>query len=281
MEIVSFHPLIKAQINSSVAGKTILSPRQLRLIKKADAIILPQICPEFLYQAVREFQKPCFPDQEIRYKCQDKASQIRFFQANNIPHPKTLIFQNLQCLAEYLKKNSWEWGFPLVLKSCWAHEGDGVFVLMDEKDFFIKSPEIENKVSKHEPIITQSLVPTKGYVLRIVTFYKELIPYWKVGTGPIISIAKGAKIVENLFPELKEKGINSLKELKEKIRIDLSAIDMIFDMEKIIGPLWLEINFSFGRKGLGGSKKFYAHLLRAVKTWLKDLGLSPKVTLWV
>jgi len=279
MGIVSFHPLIKGKVNSSVAGKSVLTSRQLRLIKNADAVILPEICPKFLYYAVQEFQKPCFPDQRIRYECQDKLSQIRFFEVNRIPHPKTLIFPDLHSLMESTGKNSWELGFPFVIKLPWSHEGDGIFVIEDKDAFTIQLPQIQKKISKDEAVIAQKFVPTKGYVLRVVVFYDKLVPYWKVGKGPIISISKGAKVMRDLFPELKEKGMDSVKEVKSKIRVDLAALDMIFDMERPTLPLWLELNFSFGRRGLGGRRGFYDLLLRAVKTWLQDLALDPQVTL--
>jgi len=60
--------------------------------------------------------------------------------------------------------------------------------------------------------------------------------------------------------------------------INLAAVDFVFDLSKMDPePLFLEINYFFGRRGLGGMDAYYRMLFRAIKEWLKKMGLSPEI----
>jgi ribosomal protein S6--L-glutamate ligase len=74
-----------------------------------------------------------------------------------------------------------------------------------------------------------------------------------------------------MAPELTRKGIGCVQRFCEKTGIDLAAFDVLFDRSRQDPePLLSEINFLFGRKGLGGSASFHALLNQAVHTWLED-----------
>jgi ribosomal protein S6--L-glutamate ligase len=45
-------------------------------------------------------------------------------------------------------------------------------------------------------------------------------------------------------------------------------------MKKDPRPLFLEINYFFGRAGLGGSERFYDMLQTEIDNWLAGLGLQ-------
>jgi ribosomal protein S6--L-glutamate ligase len=45
-------------------------------------------------------------------------------------------------------------------------------------------------------------------------------------------------------------------------------------MKKDPQPLFLEINYFFGRAGLGGSERFYDMLQTEIDNWLAGLGLQ-------
>ena len=51
--------------------------------------------------------------------------------------------------------------------------------------------------------------------------------------------------------------------------VNLAAFDLVFPADDT-GPLFLEINYTFGRTGLGGSENFYLLLQEAVDRWLQD-----------
>jgi ribosomal protein S6--L-glutamate ligase len=60
----------------------------------------------------------------------------------------------------------------------------------------------------------------------------------------------------------------------------LAGFDFIFDERTLaagrVEPLMLEINYYFGRTGLGGSEAFYKILTAEVDHWLAGLGLQRK-----
>jgi ribosomal protein S6--L-glutamate ligase len=74
-----------------------------------------------------------------------------------------------------------------------------------------------------------------------------------------------------MAPGLTKKGIGCVRRFCEKTGIDLAAFDVLFDRSRQDpGALLSEINFLFGRKGLGGSPSFHALLKQAVHAWLED-----------
>ena len=84
-------------------------------------------------------------------------------------------------------------------------------------------------------------------------------------------------IDHNWRPDLQEKGHASARELAKKIGINLAAIDLVFPIAcKDPEPVFLEINYYFGRRGLGGSENYYSLLYEAVQDWLSEIGLDPE-----
>jgi len=63
-----------------------------------------------------------------------------------------------------------------------------------------------------------------------------------------------------------------VKQLISKTGLNLAAVDIIFRDNK--EPLLLEINYYFGRKGLGNSENYYYLLFDAIQKWLKEKGFS-------
>lgn len=274
--ILSFHPVIRANKNLSVAGQKALPKEYLQAIKASDAVILPQIAPKFLYEAVMEFNKPCFPDQALRFKWKDKSSQIHSFLHWGITFPKTELFEDVGALL----LGGVSIDYPFVIKSASEHEGRGVVLVKGEEDLLairLDPP----KCLLSGPILAQEFINGQGYVLRVVCLYKDQVAYWKWAESEIVSIAKRAKVIRDFRKDLIQKGIETTIALREKVRLDVAAIDMIYDMTNPEMPYWLEVNFFFGRKGLGGSRKYYGLLLKATKCWLRDVGLNPEVSLWV
>ena len=51
-------------------------------------------------------------------------------------------------------------------------------------------------------------------------------------------------------------------------KLNLAAFDLVFPPGET-APVFLEINYTFGRTGLGGSEKFYILLQNAVDHWLQ------------
>jgi len=65
--------------------------------------------------------------------------------------------------------------------------------------------------------------------------------------------------------------------LARRTGINLAAVDFVFPLSKEDPtPLFLEINYYFGRRGLGGMDAYYRLLFRAIQEWLKGMGLNPE-----
>ncbi|MBW2023415.1 MAG: hypothetical protein JRI51_11280 [Deltaproteobacteria bacterium] len=126
--------------------------------------------------------------------------------------------------------------------------------------------------------ITQDFVPCGARALRVVKIGGKVFSYWKISPDPkqvIATISHGARIDHNLSAPLQEKGKREAKDFCEKAQIDLAAIDLIFPEEcSEPRPLFLEINYYFGRRGLGGSERYYEILFEEVGKWLEERGLD-------
>ncbi len=278
--ILSFHPIIKAHKNIVVADKEGISNRVKRLIRGADAVILPQVAPFFLIETLLEYQKPHFPDQSLRIGWRNKVDQLNSFHLWGVDYPKTLVFEDLNSLFAHSTLLSQRPGFPFLIKSANEHEGNNILLVEDEKGL----EELYGKrqdIFLSSPLLVQEYIESQGYVLRVVTLYKDYVGYWKKGDSLVVNISKGAKIVEDFRPELIREGIESVRRVKTQTRLDLAAVDMVFSLKEPACPYWLEVNFFFGRKGLGGRHGFYKLLLSSVSHWLTDLGLKPEISLWV
>ncbi|MES0398087.1 MAG: hypothetical protein ABUK17_11185 [Syntrophobacteria bacterium] len=98
--ILSFHPCIDADVNVIVAGRAPGSEEET-LIKRADAVILPQGVRQDLYDLSLHYCSRVFPNYEHRYRHPGKIGDTLLFRTVGIPHPETFIFSSV---ADYLKR---------------------------------------------------------------------------------------------------------------------------------------------------------------------------------
>jgi ribosomal protein S6--L-glutamate ligase len=128
--------------------------------------------------------------------------------------------------------------------------------------------------------VSQEFIPSEGNVLRAVIIGKSVITYWKRPSRPgrvITTISRNAMIDHHWRPDLQEKGRKQALSLSEKTGINLAAIDFVFPVaDDDPAPFFLEINYFFGRRGLGGSEDYYRLLYQAVRDWLAENGLDPE-----
>jgi ribosomal protein S6--L-glutamate ligase len=110
---------------------------------------------------------------------------------------------------------------------------------------------------------------------------EKIITYWKRPKGRdqvITTIAKGALIDHNWRPDLQQKGKGLARVLAKKSGINLAAVDVVFPLSKEDPePQILEINYFFGRRGLGGVETYYSLVYGAIKEWLVKEGLDPNL----
>jgi ribosomal protein S6--L-glutamate ligase len=128
--------------------------------------------------------------------------------------------------------------------------------------------------------VTQDFIPSNGNALRAVIIGKRIITYWKRPGKPggrITTIRGGAVIDHHWRQNLQEKGKAEAQVLSDETGINLAAVDFVFPLKELDpDPLFLEINYYFGRRGLGGTERYYKLLYQAIQEWLAEVGLDPK-----
>jgi ribosomal protein S6--L-glutamate ligase len=276
--ILSFHPCLVADVQIILADRQ-LSAEDRRLIRSADAIILPQTCAPALYKTCAASEAPLFPDYGVRFRYPGKVGQSLLFEKLKIPHPATRRWPTARRFRDSMNEESAPpHEFPFLLKADESHEGDGVLFVNDK-------PSLDTALLRLEKLgsalfISQELVPCRGNVLRAVVLHKEIITYWKRTDpfhGVIATVSHGSRVDKKWKPELQAKGRAQAGWICEKTGINLAAFDFVFPMNSPERqPLILEINYYFGRRGLGGSIRYYRLLLKAIQGWLEEYGFDAR-----
>jgi ribosomal protein S6--L-glutamate ligase len=277
--ILSYHPCFEADKNRLCAGRK-PGTDDLAAILAADAVILPQGCYESLYTMARNNCKHIFPNFDAKFKYKGKIGQTRLFQNINAAHPKTEIHLNMDAFSKYYgsspEKPSFD--FPFVFKFDWGGDGDHVYLIQSVENFS-NVLEIARKyeTSGQKGFIIQEYIPANNRSLRVVVIGRTIVSYWRIqrNTDHFLSnVAKGAMIDYDSDHDLQKTAITSVKNFCSQTRINLAGFDILFSSrKKVKTPLFLEINYFFGRQGLGGSANFYDILTKEIMKWIENLGL--------
>jgi ribosomal protein S6--L-glutamate ligase len=278
--ILSFHPLYAADQNILCAGRD-PGQEELDAIKAARAVILPQGCRESLYVMARENCPHVFPNYDKRFKFPDKLGQARLFQQSGVAHPNTLIFHSV---ADFKKpitpaKPVSGFSFPFVFKFDWGGEGDNVFLVESPPDLeTLINQAISYEKTGQYGFLFQEFIPTQGRSLRVVVIHREFVSYWRrqeSETDFYTNIKKGAILESDKDPLLQEKAVAAANLFCHHSGINLAGFDFLFSETSLhngmIEPLFLEINYFFGRKGLGGSEAYYRILHKEIDNWIYRL----------
>ena len=278
--IVSFHPLFEADKNIICAGRQ-PNGEDLAAIRAADAVILSQGCYRALYEMARENCSHVFPNYDARFEYPGKINQIKLFRKVKVSHPTSEIFSHVASFQHHYPEGLTKLGFdfPLVFKMDWGDEGETVYRI-DSAD---NLQEILQKVAEYEKtgqagFILQEYISSNSRTLRVVILGQRVISYWRIqekNDGFYSNLSKGAKIDSEAEPGLQQKAVALVKDLCQKTGINLAGFDVIFSSENgDPNPMLLEINYFFGRKGLGGSENYYRILLAEIRNWLTTLNLA-------
>ena len=272
--IVSFHLLFEADKNIICAGRE-PNGEDLAAIRAADAVILSQGCYRALYEMTRENCPHVFPNYDARFKYPGKINQIRLFRKFKISYPASEIFSDVVLFQQKYGKTpaKLSFDFPVVFKLDWGGEGETVYLIKSAWELL----EILQKIAGYETsgqagFILQEYIPSNRRTLRVVILGRRVISYWRIQESNDIfyaNLSKGAVIDSEAQPELQRKGVVLIKNLCQKTGINLAGFDVIFTSEDgDPDPMLLEINYFFGRKGLGGSENYYRMLLAEIQNWL-------------
>ncbi|MBW2491606.1 MAG: hypothetical protein JRE65_10715 [Deltaproteobacteria bacterium] len=278
--ILSYHPCFEADKNRLCAGRK-PGAGDVSAIQEADAVILPQGCHESLYTLARNTCKHVFPNFDAKFKYKGKIGQIQLFQKTNAAHPKTEMHQNMNAFSMHyggsLEKPNFD--FPFVFKFDWGGDGDNVYLIQSVENFSkVLQTARKYESSGQKGFIIQEYVPSNNRSLRVVVIGQTIVSYWRIQRNKdyfLSNVAKGAMIDYDADPDLQKTAVESVKDFCSQTRINLAGFDILFSFHsKVKTPLFLEINYFFGRQGLGGSEKFYNLLTKEIMNWIQSLGLS-------
>ncbi len=270
--VVSFNPVVEGDINRICAGRDV-DEEDIYWIKRAKAVILPNGCSEKLYFTARKYCPNVFPNYLHRFLFPGKVGQIRMFRHYNIRHPKSMLFSSVRSVHERFWRSL---KYPVVIKTSQGGEGEGVFLVFSFEELESVILEISSmERSGFEGFLIQEYIPNDGRDLRVVVIGKDLYPYWKVAQNNsfLHNLSKGASVDSTSDVERIEAGLTFVLELIKATGINLAGIDLLFHKEDKKGkyPYILEINYFFGRKGIGGNRRYYELLNKAVREWLKSI----------
>jgi len=275
--ILSFHPIIEADENRICAGRD-PGDEELAAIRRADAVILPQGCRESLYRMARANCAHIFPNLDVRFDYPGKRGQIRLFREYGVAHPQTALYDTL---ADYHGRAP-EIELPAVVKLDWGGQGDTIFRATDRKEMQAVLARVQAcEKTGQTGFLVQACIPTRQRSLRVTVIGHRLIAYWRIMPAEDrfgSSVAAGARIDYETDPALIAAAQKVVIDFCSRSGLQLAGFDFIFDTRRLavgrIEPLMLEINYFFGRTGLGGSEAYYQILTRAVGAWRSTLTLQ-------
>jgi ribosomal protein S6--L-glutamate ligase len=273
--IVSFHPVYEADQNILCAGRE-PGADDLAAINAAHAVVLPQGCRQSLYEMATENCRHVFPNYDARFDYPGKLGQIHLFQETGTAHPPAETYNSLDAFRQQYGDNLEDIAFklPCVFKFNWGGEGKTVYLLNsteDLRDVLRKAADFER--SGQRGFLLQQYVPTQGRTLRVVIIGRRSISYWRIQKDTEAfksSVSEGARIDAALSPERQKIAIEFVRGFCSKTGINLAGFDVIFTpANRGVNPLILEINYFFGRRGLGGSEAYYGILKEEIQSWIE------------
>jgi len=272
--ILSFHPCIDTDLNAIVAGRT-PGPEEESMVKRADAIILPQGVRQDLYDLCRKYTTRVFPNYDLRFQSPGKIGDILLFRTAAVPHPETFLFQNVADYQSHFpaEEDSLPFPFPFVVKGNYGGEGRMVYRIHSGQELQTIIDQLRAMESSGtRGFIIQQWIDHGGRDVRVVVLHERLISYWRVQRDPrqfLTNLSAGGTIDLHSDHHLLEKAEEIVHHFCKRTGINLAGIDLMFDKDdESKKPLFLEINYWFGRRFFGSSEAYYAELKKAVKRWL-------------
>jgi len=274
--ILSFNPIFEGDEYRLCAGRD-PAAEDLAAMRRATAVILPQGCRAALYQAATRYCTRVFPNYHARFAHPGKIGQSRLFQQAHVPHPQSFRYADTATFYRRHPPGTTPIAPPAVVKLDWGGEGDGVFPVMHARDLTEALRRLQDFESTGQyGFIVQQWIPTRARSLRVVVIGHQMVSYWRVmpsDTTPVASLAKGGTIDRTSDQHLIKAAESATLDFCRKTGINLAGFDFLFSRDPLVAdpqtPLFLEINYFFGRRGLGGTEAYYQHLLQAINDWLQ------------
>ncbi|MDR3567996.1 MAG: hypothetical protein P4L43_08220 [Syntrophobacteraceae bacterium] len=262
---VSFRPEIEMEENlPPLAG--LEDPGTIELLRKAAGVLLPAHVSPWRYQSITRHATNWFPRLDVQFHSRGKTKQAYLFKKLGVRHPETLVFDSPEHLHDFLNANGSPWGYPFVLKGDMGGGGETVFPVYEPTQIAGRL----RKLPKNDPLLIQKWVRHGGKDLRVVIYGDHAVSYFRVGGGRFYNnVCRGGELDHEGWPELQQKGVAAVLAFSGLAGIDIAGFDLMFPDEG--APVFIEVNFHFGRKGLGGRKPHQAYILQAIESWRRRL----------
>jgi ribosomal protein S6--L-glutamate ligase len=115
--------------------------------------------------------------------------------------------------------------------------------------------------------------------LRVVIVGQMTKSYFRIGNGNFYNnVAQGGRIDHDLYPQKQLLGRQMARSLCTKAGIDVAGLDLMFPAHS--SPLFIEMNFLFGRKGIGGRLGYDRLFRQAVQEWINTSGFRMACGKW-
>jgi ribosomal protein S6--L-glutamate ligase len=274
--ILSYHPCVPADENRLCAGREPAAADR-QAMERAAAVILPQGCRPALWHMAHGACRHVFPDYAARFGHPGKCGQLELFRALQAPHPASVSFAAPE--AFHREAAGLPLAFPLVFKFDWGGEGEGVELVGQPGELAPLLARAAANPAGSRGFVLQELIPSGGRSVRVVVIGGRLISYWRVAPDGEFqaSLARGGEIERRSGVRRQRMARDEVRRLCLATGINLAGFDLLFDERqgRDAMPLLLEINWFFGREGLGGSQRFYRLLRAEIRAWLAARGLVP------
>lgn len=237
-------------------------PDVQELLRNAAGVLLPEYLTPTRYASITRHAREWFPRLEGRFQSYGKTRQIVLFRRLGTRHPESLLFESPSRLLSFFLQDASPWGYPLVLKGDKGGGGSRVFPIRKAEDL----ARYTKRLPDNEPALIQRWVKHGGKDLRVVIYGDHAVSYFRVGDGNFYNnVCRGGKIDHDGWPELQEKGVRAVRQFCREAKIDVAGFDLMFPDGG--DPVFIEINFHFGKKGLGGTEAHRLYLRKAIENW--------------
>ncbi len=258
---ISLHPGIPMEVNLSVFS-SLEEPEVQTLLQAATGVLMPSYVTPQRYRSIIPWCRSWFPRLDTRFDHCGKTAQIILFRNHGIRHPESVVFQNARELMDYAARCEPPGGYPCVLKGDTGGGGSTVFPVRTPETL----PRFVGRLPSDRPMLLQRWVNHGGKDLRVVVYGKQAISYFRIWDGRFYNnLCRGGRLDHELRPDLQQKGADAVLAFCDATAIDVAGFDLMFpDSGK---PVFVEINYHFGRKGLGGTPGHRRFWSRAIEQW--------------
>jgi ribosomal protein S6--L-glutamate ligase len=269
--VLSMHPVIAG--DAFYWDRGVWDKNLFAAIENAGAVILPQTVERELYFLCTKMCPRVFPNYDLRFQWEGKMGDTLAFWSYGVKHPYTLVFAKVETLLgdhPHMDQQIPELPpYPFVLKG--THGGEGRQVWLIENGAVLEAKLqtlLQLELHGKSGFVIQEFLPALEKDLRVVVIGDQVYSYWRMSKKFLHNLAQGGEIDNESDQDLQKAGREKVKEFCLLSGVNLAAFDLVFP-DGEADPVFLEINYTFGRTGLGGSENFYSMLQKAVQQWLQ------------